>query len=233
MYPVEMRARIPIAGLLLAGVAGCHSAPVPAIVQPGAPGEPSRVVTSGTAADLSHVQFTAADVRFMQGMISHHRQAVEMTDLLETRTTSEDMKKLALRIRVSQSDEIGMMQRWLEARGQAAPAAGGHDMGGMSMPGMSMPAAQGSAPAASGMMPGMLTPEQMAALAAARGPAFDKLFLEGMIRHHAGALAMVQTLFETPGAGQESDIFAFASDVSADQRMEIDRMTIMLRGFEK
>jgi uncharacterized protein (DUF305 family) len=182
----------------------------PPIVQPGAPGQSSRLVTAGTAADLSHVQATAADVRFMQGMIHHHAQALDMTDLLATNTDSEDMKRLSLRISLSQADEIKLMRRWLEVRGQEAPNEHAHHLPG--------------AP----MMPGMLTPEEMNRLAALKGPDFDRLFLEGMIKHHAGALTMVQELFATPGAGQDSEIFAFASDVEADQRMEIDRMGGML-----
>jgi uncharacterized protein (DUF305 family) len=204
------------AALLLAAVTGasCRSAGPP-IVHPGAPGAPSRVITAEQAADLSRVQHTDADVRFMQGMMGHHRQAIEMTDLLAERTNSEDMRKLAERIEVSQADEIKMMQQWLEARGQPVP--GEHAMH-----------QHGAA-----LMPGMLTPEEMARLAGARGTAFDRLFLEGMIKHHGGALAMVQELFATPGAGQESEIFAFASDVDADQRMEMDRMSAMLKELQK
>jgi uncharacterized protein (DUF305 family) len=133
-----------------------------------------------------------------------------MVELLKARTASEDMKKLGLRIELSQEDEIKMMQRWLEVRGQQVPGAGMHGhMGGA-------------------LMPGMLTPEEMQRLAAAKGPEFDRLFLEGMIKHHGGALTMVEQLFAEPGAGQDSEIFAFASDVDADQRMEIDRMGAML-----
>jgi uncharacterized protein (DUF305 family) len=187
----------------------------PQIVQPGAPGAPSRVISPDQAADVSKVQYTPADVRFMQGMIGHHAQALEMTGLLETRTSREDMRLLALRIEVSQADEIKMMQRWLEARGQKAPGPHAHHTPG--------------AP----LMPGMLTPEEMARLAEAQGEQFDKLFLDLMIKHHAGALAMVQDLFSTPGAGQEAEIFAFASDVDADQRMEIDRMSAMLKELQK
>lgn len=181
----------------------------PQIVQPGAPGQSSRVVDAAAASDVSKVQFTPGDVKFMQGMIGHHSQAIEMTALLTQRTERQDMKMLGLRISVSQEDEINMMKRWLEARGQALPSEHAHHMPG-------------------GMMPGMLTPEEMTKLAAAKGADFDRLFLEGMIKHHEGALTMVQELFATPGAGQEADIFAFASDVDADQRMEIDRMRAML-----
>jgi uncharacterized protein (DUF305 family) len=215
--------RVPTILLTALAAASCRTAPVkgvkvaagatetapPPIVQPGAPGEASRVITADKASDLSHVQYIGADIKFMQGMIGHHAQAVEMTQLLATRTNREDMKMLAQRIEVSQNDEMNMMRRWLEVRGQEQPNAHAHHMPGM-------------------LMPGMLTQEEMATLAAAKGPEFDRLFLEGMIKHHAGALTMVQELFASPGAGQESEIFAFASDVDADQRMEIDRMRAML-----
>lgn len=205
--------------VLLATMAGsaCRSAPAargapaPPIVQPGAPGEVSRVISAAKATDLSRVRHTTADVVFMQGMIHHHAQAVEMVGLLKTRTASEDMRKLALRIEVSQADEIKMMERWLEVRGQEVP--GPH---AMHMPGATL-------------MPGMLTPADMAQLAAAKGREFDRLFLEHMIRHHDGALVMVKDLFATPGAAQDSEVFAFASDVDADQRMEMERMGAMLK----
>ena len=197
--------------------AGCGAATesAPPIVQPGAPGEASRVVQAEQARDLSKVQFTPADVKFMQGMIHHHAQAVDMTQLLATRTQSDDMKKLALRIELSQNDEMKMMRRWLAARGQEVPGEHAHHMPG--------------AP----MMPGMLSADDMARLAAATGTQFDRLFLEGMIKHHAGALTMVQELFASPGAGQDSEIYAFASDVDADQRMEIDRMAAMLAAIKE
>jgi uncharacterized protein (DUF305 family) len=195
--------------VVLAGAgSACRTAAQPAapIVQPGAPGQASRVITQEQAAGAVAVRYTDADVRFMQGMIGHHAQALEMAALLPSRTDREDMKLLARRIEVSQSDEIKMMQDWLRARGQDLP--GEH--------------------ARHTLMPGMLTPEEMARLAAAKGPAFDRLFLELMIKHHDGALTMVKALFASEGAGQESEIFAFASDVDADQRMEIERMSAML-----
>jgi uncharacterized protein (DUF305 family) len=182
----------------------------PPIVQPGAPGQASQVITAQKASDLSQVQYTGADIKFMQGMIGHHAQAIEMTSLLSTRTSSENMKKLASRIQISQDDEIHMMQTWLSVRGQQVP-----DRNAMHMHGATL-------------MPGMLTQDEMKQLADAKGAAFDKLFLEGMIKHHGGALTMVQELFTTPGAGQDSEIFAFASDVDADQRMEIERMGALL-----
>jgi uncharacterized protein (DUF305 family) len=207
--------------LFLLAASACRTSSSPArrptapIVQPGAPGESGRVIPPNETAALPRPGFTAADVAFMQGMIGHHQQAIEMTDLLRTRTNSEDMKKLALRIEVSQADEIKMMQHWLQAHGQEVPGPHAMHMHGATL------------------MPGMLTPEEMARLAEAKGPEFDRLFLEGMIKHHGGALTMVKDLFATPGAGQDSDIFAFASDVDADQRMEIDRMDAMLKELQK
>lgn len=185
------------------------------IIQPGAPGEASRVIPVEKAVDLSQVEHTPADVEFMQGMIGHHAQALEMTELLASRTASDDMKLLAKRIELSQADEIKMMQAWLADRGQKIPDAHAHHAHGAKL------------------MPGMLTPEEMSRLAAAKGPEFDRLFLEFMIRHHDGALTMVNDLFSTDGAGQEPGIFAFASDVDADQRIEIDRMSTMLQEILK
>jgi uncharacterized protein (DUF305 family) len=197
---------------------GSGAAAPPAIVQPGAPGEASKVVGAEQARDLSKVGATPADVTFMQGMIHHHAQAIDMTELLKTRTNSDDMKKLGLRIQVSQTDEIRMMQRWLQAHGEDAP-----DPHAMHMPGMIMPGMDHGP-----MMAGMLTPAEMEHLASLKGTAFDKFFLEGMIKHHGGAITMVKELFASPGAAQDSNIYAFASDVVADQQMEIDRMSGML-----
>ncbi len=158
---------------------------------------------------------SAADVQFMQGMIHHHAQAIEMTMLIAARTKTPALRSLGERIEVSQRDEIAMMQQWLREHGQDAPDPLPHlgmDMGGHDMP----------------MMPGMLTPKQMTELKAARGARFDRLFLAGMIQHHEGALVMVQSLFATSGAAQNTAIFRFASDVDADQRAEIARMKAML-----
>ena len=208
-----MSSRFPsiLIGVCVAAAA-CRSANVqsgPPIIQPGAPGQASKVITAEKAVDLSKVQHTEADVQFMQGMIGHHAQALEMTELLKTRTNSDDLRKMADRIETSQADEIKMMQTWLERRGQPLPDPHAHHHGGK-------------------LMPGMLTAEEMDHLAAAKGTDFDRRFLELMIKHHEGALVMVKDLFATAGAGQESEIFAFASDVDSDQRMEIDRMSAML-----
>src|SRR5215207_6899647 len=148
--------------------AACRSGAAgdPQIIQPGAPGQNSRVVGAAAASDLSKVQFTAADVRFMQGMIGHHAQALEMTELVKSRSSNESMRKLAQRIEVSQADEIKMMQEWLTRRGQPMPDPHAHHA------------------AAATLMPGMLTAADMARLSAARGADFDRLFLEYMLRHH-------------------------------------------------
>jgi uncharacterized protein (DUF305 family) len=222
-------ARCPVTLLIIAAALGLAQQQPPTIVQPGAPGQPSRNITAAEASDVSKVGVTDADVKFMQGMIHHHAQAVEMVELLKSHTQNPDMQKLGQRIEISQRDEIKMMRHWLEAHGRQAPdplARGGHDMS--SMPGMSMDAG-----AASPMMPGMLTADQMRQLAAAHGTEFDRLFLQGMIRHHGGALTMVKDLFATPGAAQNGDIFAFASDVDADQRMENNRMSRILEELGK
>jgi uncharacterized protein (DUF305 family) len=184
-------------------------------VQPGAPGQPTRETTVERSIELARVPHTAADVRFMQGMISHHAQALEMTALLPTRTMRPEMKLLARRIDDSQTDEIALMERWLKERGETSPGAHAHHMPGATL------------------MPGMLTPEELQRLAAARGDEFDRLFLELMIKHHEGALFMVGELFSTPGAAQETEMFAFASDVDADQRIEIRRMSALLQEFLK
>jgi uncharacterized protein (DUF305 family) len=185
------------------------------VLQPGAPGEATRTLPPDEVSGIQRPGITAADVAFMQGMIGHHAQALEMVELLETRTDSEGMKLLAERIAVSQADEITMMREWLADRGASVPGEHAHHAHDAKL------------------MPGMLTPQEMAQLAAARGTAFDRLFLEYMIRHHEGALVMVRELFATPGAGQEAEIYAFASDVDADQRMEIIRMAGMLKELQR
>jgi uncharacterized protein (DUF305 family) len=152
----------------------------------------------------------------MQGMIVHHAQAVEMTALIESRTENMDLRSLGARISSSQSDEIQFMKRWLAARGQPISQAT-HDMRHMNMSHESM-----------ALMPGMLTSEQMEALRKAKGEEFDYLFLTGMIQHHDGALIMVKELFDTAGAGQDAELFNFATDVDSTQRAEIRIMQKML-----
>jgi uncharacterized protein (DUF305 family) len=165
---------------------------------------------------IPHVQ---ADVDFMQGMIPHHAQAVLMAGWAASHGASPEVALLSRRIVVSQTDEIGLMQRWLAERGEAVPPADAtHHT--MVMDGMEHEM----------LMPGMLTDEQLVELDAARGPEFDRLFLTYMIMHHEGAIGMVDTLFGSYGAAQDGFMFKFASDVFADQTAEIDRMRLMLAG---
>ena len=213
--------------LLLVSVAGSaclfspsvhaqQSAPAkpPVIVQPGAPGQPSKTLPPSTRASLP--QRSPADMEFMQGMIMHHAQAIDMTALIASHTENKDLRLLGARISSSQSDEIRFMQRWLAARGEAIsmamPGMPGMDANGKPMP----------------LMPGMLTPAQMAALRESQGAQFDRLFLTGMIQHHDGALTMVKDLFDTAGAGQDAEIFNFATDADNTQRAEIKIMQSML-----
>lgn len=185
------------------------------IVQPGAPGKPSRVIEPREATDLSQLRYTASEVRFVQAMIAHHEQALEMTTLLTERTSREDMQLLGKRIDLSQRDEIELMREWLTVRGVTLSNRDGQHVHNGTQ------------------MPGMLTAEEMQRLAEAKGREFDGLFLEFMIKHHEGALIMVDELFASTGAGQQSDIFAFASEVDTDQRMEIGRMSAMLEESRK
>jgi uncharacterized protein (DUF305 family) len=182
------------------------------IVQPGAPGQSNKTLSAATAGTPARAP-AEADISFMQGMIMHHSQAVEMTDLMRTRSHNKALLSLGQRISISQTDEIQYMKQWLTDRGQ--PATMSHEHMDHSH-GMSM------------MMPGMLTPEQMKALAKANGRSFDHLFLTGMIQHHNGALIMVQDLFDTAGAGQDNVLFDFATDIDNTQLAEIKIMQGML-----
>lgn len=155
----------------------------------------------------------APDVAFMQGMIAHHAQALRMTRLIPGRSTAADVRLLGERIERSQRDEIGLMAAWLRARSQPVPDTAHVAMGH---------------PGSRHLMQGMLTESQMLALEGARGEAFDRLFLERMIQHHRGALAMVQRLLAQPGGSRDPEAFRFASEVDADQRAEIARMERLL-----
>jgi len=158
-------------------------------------------------------------------MIVHHAQAVEMTALIESHTENKDLALLGARISRSQADEIKFMKRWLASRGQpVSPAM--PDMPGMNMSHGNM--SHGTSHETMALMPGMLTPEQMEALRKAKGEQFDRLFLTGMIQHHGGALTMVKDLFDTAGAGQDAELFDFATDVDSGQRAEIRIMQSML-----
>lgn len=186
----------------------------PVVVQPGAPGKPSKRLPPSTTGKLP--PRSQAEVEFMQGMIMHHAQAVEMTALISSHTDNKDLRLLGERISSSQSDEIKFMKRWLTARGEPVS---------MAMPGMKDMDSSGHPMA---LMPGMLTAEQMAALRKSKGDEFDHLFLTGMIQHHNGALTMVKDLFDTAGAGQDAELFDFATDVDSGQRAEIRIMQAIL-----
>jgi uncharacterized protein (DUF305 family) len=210
-----------VAATTLAGLCSAPAPPVPSVyaqqadqrtpvvVQPGAPGQPTR---------------TPADVQFMQGMIMHHAQAVEMTALIASHTTTKDLRSLGARISSSQSDEIKFMKWWLEARGEPTREPISAMMPEMPAMDMSMDMSSHSM-----LMPGMLTEKQMEALKKAKGAEFDQLFLTGMIQHHNGALIMVKDLFDTAGAGQDAELFSFATDVDSGQRAEIRIMQNMLK----
>ncbi len=198
------------------GAAEAQAQQPAAIVQPGAPGQPSKMLSESTVRIPPRAPF-AADVEFMQGMIMHHSQAVDMVALLRTRGRSPALKSFGEKISISQTDEIGFMKRWLEDRGQATSMQMDHShMSAAQMKNMNM------------LMPGMLTPAQMSALAKARGAQFDHLFLTGMIQHHGGALTMVDDLFKTPGAAQDPVLFDFATDIDNTQSAEIKIMRDML-----
>ncbi|MBO0720836.1 MAG: DUF305 domain-containing protein [Blastocatellia bacterium] len=220
-----------IAASALAGSAGLRASAQqaetgkPVVVQPGAPGKPTQVLPPTTRGELPPA--SPADVQFMQGMIMHHAQAVEMTALIESHTENKELRTLGARISRSQSDEIKFMKRWLASRGQQVPEEM-HDMKNMSemhhMNHMNMKMSHD--PMA--LMPGMLSAEQMDALRKAKGGEFDQLFLKGMIQHHGGALTMVKDLFDTAGAGQDAELFNFTTDVDSGQRAEIRIMQSML-----
>jgi uncharacterized protein (DUF305 family) len=187
------------------------------LVQPGAPGQPTRTLTKPTLG-TAHIEPTEADIKFMQGMIMHHSQAVEMVALMPGRTQDPHIVALGQRISLSQSSELKFMRLWLGVNGH--PVADDDNMPGMDMShgmDMGMPA-----------MPGMLTEAQMKALRNAKGPLFDHLFLAGMIQHHTGALVMVKDLYATYGAGQDAQLFDFTADVEVTQQGEIDTMRSML-----
>ena len=184
------------------------------IVQPGAPGEETRSLSAEEAVRIAETSFSPDDVRFMQDMVPHHHQALEMAELTPARTNNPKLLEVAARIEASQADEIAFMQQWLAERGEAAIDPTAHD---------AMHTAHS--------MAGMASTEQMAELAAAEGIAFDRLFLQLMIRHHDGAVKMVKKLLEQPGAAYDPVLFEFTSDISNDQTVEIERMNRLLVGI--
>lgn len=185
------------------------------------------LLAASRAGAQSSVAPNPADVQFVQGMIQHHAQAIMMSALVPTHTTRSDIRTAARRILVSQQDEISMMRRWLERRAQKIPAVETNPRSAAADPLAGMTAEEMDTTVHQSLMPGMLTPKQIGQLTGAKGAAFDSLFLTFMIHHHEGALTMVERLFGTPGAGQESELFQLASDIDADQRAEIARMDSM------
>lgn len=207
---LTLRCSAAIAILTAATAAAAQTVP---IVQPGAPGQPSRTISAEEAVRIADTRFSPDDVKFMQDMILHHQQAVEMAALVQARSTLPPIEQAAGRITASQADEIGFMQTWLRERGQQVPnPAAAHHVDH----------------SAHADMPGMSSPEQMAALAAARGAAFDRLFLERMIHHHEGALTMARALLRRSGSAYDPVLYRFVNDVINDQEAEIERMTALL-----
>lgn len=200
---------------VLSLAAGLAVAQDVAIIQPGAPGQPAVTLSADEAAAIANNSYSEDDVRFMQDMIPHHQQAVEMSELVPDRTNSEAVTDIAERIMASQADEIEFMRGWLTERGEAAPHARDHD----------------HATHMSHEMMGMATPEQMAQLASAEGVAFDDLFLTLMIRHHEGAVTMVEDLLDQPGSAYDPVLFEFVNDIVNDQTSEIERMDALLSGL--
>lgn len=217
MMPSVIRTMaVATATLVVLGLTACtaddDATPLPTapVVQLGAPGQPNRTLSPEDAAALESPGHVEQDVEFVRNMLHHHSQAIQMTGYVDDRTDDEDVRLLAERMEVSQTDEIRQLERWLQERGEPArdpdEAHDGHD-------------------AAS--MPGLLTDEELAQLEATRGDEFDVLFLQFMIKHHEGAIQMVNDLYAS-GGGQEPDVDAFARHVDSDQRIEIARMTSML-----
>lgn len=207
------QAGVCVAALACATSAAAQNVP---IVQPGAPGESGRELDAAEAIDIADTRYSADDVKFMQDMIPHHQQAVEMSALVADRTNRESIIDIAGRITASQADEISFMQQWLRDRDESAPEAKSDHAMHMSHE-----------------MAGMASPAEMKALAAAEGVAFDRLFLELMIAHHEGAVSMVDHLLEQPGSAYDPVLFEFVNDIKNDQTAEIARMSAMLAGLSE
>ena len=198
-----------LAAITAFGISSVLQAQVP-IIQPGAPGQASRVITAEEASDLAGISYSLGDIQFLRGMIPHHAQAKEMSALAQERTNNTTVLAVAARITLSQDDEISMMQGWLRDQGLDAPAEDVHHQPGFER------------------MKGMLSDEQMEELAASTGPEFNRLYLEYMIDHHQGALDMVEMLLDQRGSVQDPLLYEFTSDVTSDQTSEIERMDLLL-----
>ncbi len=213
--------------LLLLVAAGCHrgtASPAGLPAPPAPEAGPSSALEQLYRArqDSARRRYVPADARFMRDMIAHHAQALAMANLAASHAADPSVRTLAARIHNAQTDEITLMQTWLRRRDEAAPDL--HHDGWRVM----VHGAHDAGHDAHASMPGMLSAAQLEALAAARGTAFDRLFLHNMIMHHEGAVAMVDVLFATDGAAQDETVFKFASDVQVDQRTEVARMRLML-----
>ena len=198
-------------GVILFGLASVGMAQDVPIVQPGAPGDPGRELSAEEAIEIANTSYSPDDITFMQDMIPHHNQAVQMAELVGDRTNRQELVDVAGRIDASQVDEIDFMQQWLRERGEGVPDPTAHD-----------------AMHTSHKMAGMASPDQMADLAQAEGTAFDRMFLELMITHHEGAVKMVEELLEQPGSAYDPVLFEFTDDVTNDQNAEIERMNALL-----
>ena len=223
-FPLQAGMLALATGLAVNAAASAQSAP---IVQPGAPGEDVREISAEEAVEIAANRFSVDDVRFMQDMIVHHYQAVEMAELVADRTSTEEIVAVAGRINASQADEIAFMQNWLTERGQDAPdpASDAHDMDH----GEGHHGHHG----AHATMQGMATPEQMAELAASSGGAFDAMFLELMIAHHEGAVDMVDHLLDQRGSAYDPVLYDFVNDVRSEQAAEIRRMNTVLSSLSE
>jgi uncharacterized protein (DUF305 family) len=204
-------ARAGLAALLLSASGLAFAQAVP-IVKPGAPGQASTTLLAEEATKLAQASYTAEDVAFMQGMIVHHQQAVDMAVLVKDRTNTEELKTIAGRIESSQADEITFMQTWLKERGEAVEDAMMKDH-------------------AHHTMKGMASPDALKALAAAKGTEFDRQFLTLMIAHHEGALDMVETLLDGDGTAADPVLFQFVGDIESEQKAEIGKMDKLLAGL--
>jgi uncharacterized protein (DUF305 family) len=223
-----MKACLIVVGAMLAVGNGCsHATQAPPASPPPAPPPSASAPAPGASMNMTPAAPVRPDVQFMRDMIEHHSQAIEIAALVPSRSTRENLKMLADRIGVAQGDEIKRMSVWLMAHGEAVPETHTHEHAG----GHELPADM-LTPHVHGDMPGMLTPEDFARLRAASGTEFDKLFLQLMIRHHEGALTMVERLFATPGGVQDADLFQLATNINADQRAEIARMNAILSNLQ-
>lgn len=194
----------------------------------GATGQPVSGAIQSPGESQKQAVRLSPDARFMQEMIHHHAQALDMTALVPDRSSSHDVGLLTKRLEISQQDEIAWMRNWLERSGEEVPDTEGHERHDDQAPNSGDREHVHDTTTARPLMPGMLTVEEMAQLASATGTEFDQLFLQFMIHHHEGALTMVAELFSIDGAAQEPEVFRFASEIDSDQRAEIRRMRAML-----